>query len=76
MWIDSSRARRRIWSRRVKPNDIIQSLSKSEQRVLNAVLEIEKRNLHIDEIKRNSRTEKEIISNIINVINKAVDDAD
>jgi len=60
----------------VKPNDIIQSLSKSEQRVLNAVLEIEKRNLHIDEIKRNSRTEKEIISNIINVINKAVDDAD
>ena len=60
----------------MKPNDIIQSLSEKERRILNAVLEVERRNLHIDKIRRNSSTEKEIISNIMSVINKATDDAD
>ena len=57
----------------LKPNQIIGSLSKEDQQLINNVLAIEKRRLHIREIKKNTRNEKEIVSEIIDVINRAVE---
>ena len=58
----------------VKPNEIIKSLSPEDQALLNSILSIEKNRLHIHEIKINSRHEKEIVSEIVSVIDKAVKD--
>jgi len=58
----------------IKPGDIVNSLSKEDQSLLNKVLDVEKRYLHIQEIKKNSRNEKEIVSEIVAVIDKVVGD--
>lgn len=58
----------------LKPNEIIGSLTKNDQKLLNDVLGVEKRRLHIQEIKRNTRIEKEIVSDIISIVNKAISD--
>lgn len=55
-----------------KPSDIISSLTRDDQKLLNDVLSVEKRRLHIPEIKSNSRDEKEIVSEIKVLIDKAV----
>ena len=57
----------------LKPNDIIGSLSKDDQKLLNSILSIEKRRLHIREIKSNTRNEKEIVSEIVAAVDKAVE---
>ena len=57
----------------LKPNDIIGSLSKDDQKLLNSILSIEKKRLHIREIKSNTRNEKEIVSEIIAAVDKAVE---
>lgn len=58
----------------MKPNEIINSLSPEDQGLLNSILSIEKSRLHIHEVKKNSRTEKEIVSEIVSVIDKVVKD--
>ena len=58
----------------MKPGDIVKSLSKDDEALLGEVLRVEKRNLHIQEIKKNSRNEKEIVAEIVAIINKAVGD--
>ena len=58
----------------LKPGEIIGSLSKEDQELLNDVLSVEKRRLHITEIKANSRDEKEIVSEIVKIIDKAISD--
>lgn len=57
----------------LKPNDIIGSLSKDDQKLLNSILSIEKKRLHIREIKSNTRNEKEIVSEIVAAVDKAVE---
>lgn len=57
----------------LKPNDIIGSLSKDDQKLLNSILSIEKKRLHIREIKSNTRNEKEIVAEIVATIDKAVE---
>ncbi|TRX56691.1 hypothetical protein [Thalassomonas sp. M1454] len=53
------------------PKQIIsESLNVSEQRILNAVLSIEKRKLHVKEIKANSRDEREILDSIMKIVDK------
>lgn len=58
----------------LKPNEIIGSLLEEDQKLLNGILSIEKRRLHIREIKNNTRNEKEIVSEIVAAIDKAVED--
>ena len=58
----------------LKPNEIINSLSEEDQHLLNEVLGVEKRHLHIQEIKKNSRSEKEIVLEIVKIIDKAISD--
>lgn len=60
----------------MKPSEIISSLSDEDQKILNAILKIEKRRLHIDKIKSNSRDEKEIVKEIVEMVDKVVCDAD
>lgn len=60
----------------LKPNDIIGALSDEDQKLLNSILIIEKRRLHIENIKSNSRDEKEIVKEIVDAIDKAVGNAD
>lgn len=54
------------------PNQIIDSLDKKDQALLNEILTIEKRKLHILQIKSNSKDEKNIVSDIVRAIDKAV----
>ncbi len=58
----------------LKPSEIISSLADDDRKLLNGILGIEKRRLHIQEIKANQRNEKEIVSEIIAVINEVVND--
>lgn len=58
----------------MKPNEIIGALSIDDQKLLNDILGVEKRRLHILDIKRNSRNEKEIVSEVVAIIDKAVSD--
>ena len=57
-----------------KPNEVIELLTGDDKKLLNEVLAIEKKRLHIREIKNNTRNEKEIVSEIVSLINKAVGD--
>ena len=58
------------------PNQIIGSLDKRDQDLLNGILAVEKKRLHILKIKPNSRDEKEIVSDLIRIIDEAIKDAD
>lgn len=58
----------------LKPKEIFGSLSKDNQKLLNDVLGVEKRRLHILEIKQNTKNEKEIISEILAIIDRTVTD--
>jgi hypothetical protein len=58
------------------PNQIIGKLSEEDQGLLNSVLAIEKKRLHIQTIKTNSREEKEIVKEIVGAIDGAVTDVD
>ena len=51
-------------------------LSGEDQKLLSQILGIEKNNLHHPEIKAGSRIEKDIISDIMNAIEKAVESED
>ena len=57
------------------PNQIIQKLSKEDQKLLNKILAIEKKSLHIQKINANSRDEKEIVKEIVDAINGVLTDA-
>jgi hypothetical protein len=57
------------------PSQIIESLSKEEQSLLNKVLSIEKAQLHIPIIRPNSREEKEIVASLMRLIDEEVKDA-
>ena len=57
------------------PNQIIQKLSKEDQTLLNKILAIEKKSLHIQKINANSRDEKEIVKEIVDAINGVLTDA-
>lgn len=56
----------------MKPSEIIASLSKEDQELLNAILKIEKSRLHIEKIKPGTRDEREIVKEIVDIIDKAV----
>ena len=58
----------------LNPSDIVKGLSKKDQALLNAILQIEKQHLHFQEIKTNSRVEKEIVGEIVKLFDKAVSD--
>jgi len=58
----------------IKPGDIIKSLSPEDQQLLNKILGAEKQHLHIEEIKTNSRVEKDIVLEITKFIDEAVTD--
>ncbi len=58
----------------LKPKEIIDALSKEDQGLVNNILMLEKRKLHHSEINPNSKEEKEIITEIIGFINRAVKD--
>ena len=58
----------------IKPGDIIKSLSPEDQQLLNKILGTEKKHLHIEEIKTNSRVEKDIVLEITKFIDEAVTD--
>jgi len=57
------------------PNQIIQKLSKEDQKLLNKILAVEKKSLHIQKINSNSRDEKEIVKEIVNAIDGVITDA-
>jgi len=57
-----------------KPGEIIKALAKEDQQLLNKVLGAEKKHLHIEEIKNNSRVEKDIVAEITKFIDEAVRD--
>ena len=57
------------------PNQIIQTLSKEDQKLLNKILAVEKKSLHIQKINSNSRDEKEIVKEIVNAIDGVITDA-
>ena len=61
---------------RKKPNEVLNELSKEDRNLLSDILGVEKRYLHIQEIKNNSREEKEVVSELEKIINKAVPNAD
>lgn len=54
------------------PSEILKSLSSIDQKIINDILSIERSRLHIDEIRKGSREEKEIVSEIVSIIDKAV----
>lgn len=56
------------------PGEIIKSLSTEDQKLLNKILGIEKQHLHVEEIKNNSRVEKDIVLEITSCIDEAVTD--
>ena len=58
----------------IKPGDIVSKLTKNDQKLLNDILGVEKRRLHIQEIKNNSKTEKEILTEITAIIDRACSD--
>jgi hypothetical protein len=57
------------------PNQIIQKLSKEDQKLLNKILAVEKKSLHVQKINANSRDEKEIVKEIVNAIDGVLTDA-
>jgi hypothetical protein len=59
---------------KMKPGDIIRSLNSKDQKLLNEIFNVEKRMLHHSEIKPNSGVEKEIIDNIVKLIDMEVED--
>ncbi len=56
------------------PGEIIKTLSTGDQQLLNKILGIEKQHLHVEEIKKNSRVEKDVVLEIIKCIDEAVTD--
>lgn len=56
------------------PNQIIGGLDGEDQGLLKGILSIEKKRLHIQKIKINSRDEKEIVKEIIKIIDEVVID--
>jgi len=58
----------------IKPNEIIEKLSKEDQLLLSRILQVEKNRLHIRDLKPSSRNEKEIIEAIINEVDQVVKD--
>lgn len=61
---------------RKKPDEVLKELSPLDQKLLNDILGVEKRYLHIQEIKNNSREEKEVVSDLEKIINKALPNED
>jgi len=59
-----------------KPDEVLKKLSTEDQKLLNDILGVEKRYLHIQDIKSNSREEKEVVNELVKIINKAVPDED
>lgn len=56
------------------PTEIIRGLVAHDQSLLNKILGTEKRRLHIQKIKNNSREEREIVDEIVKIINKEIND--
>jgi len=56
------------------PTEIISELVAQDQSLLNKVLNIEKRRLHIQKIKNNSREERELVDEIVQIINQEIHD--
>ena len=56
----------------MKPNEIIDGLSKEDQKIINEILTHEKNYLHHNELKANSRTEREIVAKVVDIIDVAV----
>jgi hypothetical protein len=52
--------------------EIIDSLSKEEQQILQNVMTLEQTNLYIKDLKQNRSKEKETIENVVKLIEKAV----
>lgn len=57
------------------PSQIINKLDKRDQDLLNSILSVEKSKMHVQNIKTNSRDEKDLVKAIVKIIDEAVTDA-
>ena len=58
------------------PDQIMKKLDEGDRGILNKILIVERGKMHVQNIKANSRDEKEIVKDIVKIIDEAVKNAD
>lgn len=56
------------------PSEVLSEMSDQDRKILNMILAVEKKYLHESKIKPNSRLEKDVLNEIVLVINGALPD--
>lgn len=58
------------------PNQIIKKLDQKDRKILNSILSVEKKKMHIQNIKKNSSDEKSLVTAIVKIVDEAITNVD